>query len=647
MNNNQYRPDIDGLRAIAVLAVVIHHLSASILPGGFVGVDVFFVISGYLITSQIYKEAANGTFSIKQFYKRRINRIVPALLTVVVVTLICGILILSPADLVRLSASSVYSIVGLSNVYFWREYGNYFAGNASEAPLLHTWSLGVEEQFYVIWPLLLLGLIKLNRRYTAVVILLLTVCAIVVSEIAVGIVASASYYLLPTRFFELMIGGLLSVIVIHRCPASKNQSRICLFVGLALIGGSLFWLNKSSSFPGINALWPCLGATLVIWAGSAQSVASRILTNRPMVFIGLISYSLYLWHWPFIAFLNYLHISIGPLIGAVVFLGSILLAWLSWKFIEVPMRRTGASASFLRISIQRFAIPVVALLSISTVTAHMKGFSARFDPSVADFELAVAAKPDALRSGCHVPTAMYDTPPNERCRLGAVKPHGDGILIGDSFANHFTGMVDVMAKAEGISLMDYTLDGCPPILGYNTGKASAYVEKCRKRNDAAYAKVAASRFSRVVLGASWPKEREAGEQLMTSIDLLLKTGAKVTVILSNESIERASSCPIRRVMYGLSGTCDGTQRGVPEYFSEVKTRFPVVHFIDPNQVICRNEKCSPTKEGVLLYRDNVHLNDIGSRLIGKSLVRMGETLQWQCNHWCDFSAVKIVAYGAF
>jgi peptidoglycan/LPS O-acetylase OafA/YrhL len=626
MYNYTYRPDIDGLRAIAVLSVLIHHLNASILPGGFIGVDVFFVISGYLITSQIYKEVNNGTFSVKQFYKRRINRIVPALLLVIAVTLSIGILMLSPADMVRVSRSAVYSILGLSNVYFWREYGNYFAGNASEAPLLHTWSLGVEEQFYIIWPLLLIGIIRLSRRYISVVLMALTVCAIVVSEFAVGYVASASYYLLPTRFFELMMGGLLSFLVISRPPSTAYQAGLGLVGGLALIVASLFWLDKSSNFPGVNAVWPCLGAALVIWAGNVHSPFSRILTNRPMVFIGLISYSLYLWHWPIIAFINYMNIPIGLIVGINVFAASIFLAWLSWKFLEIPMRRTGANLSFLRVGIQRFAIPVLALVSITVVTAYMQGFSGRFDPRVAAFELAVAAKPDVLRNGCHVPTAMYHLQPDDKCRLGVAKPDKDGILIGDSFANHFTGMVDVMAKAEGISLMDYTLDGCPPILGYDNGKAPAYVERCRKRNVAAYAIVAASRYSRVVLGASWPKEAKAGEQLTASIDRLLKTGARVTVILSNESIERASTCPIRQVMYGNSQACDGYRRGAPEYFSEIKARFPMVHFIDPNRVICSAQKCSPTMEGILLYRDNVHLNDIGSRLIGKSLVRMGETL---------------------
>ena len=247
MNQNQYRPDIDGLRAIAVISVLIHHLNASFLPGGFVGVDIFFVISGFLITSHIHKETSDKTFTLKQFYKRRINRIIPALVTVVVASFAVGAVILSPVDLVRLTKSSIYVILGISNIFFWQEYGNYFGGNASEAPLLHTWSLGVEEQFYAVWPLLILILIKLNRRGLIVgVFAILTIGAIAVSEIAIGIFTSASYYLIPSRFFELMIGGLLSLVIVYKRPLSRFYSGLSYISGFILIGCSLFFLNKQT-----------------------------------------------------------------------------------------------------------------------------------------------------------------------------------------------------------------------------------------------------------------------------------------------------------------------------------------------------------------------------------------------------------------
>lgn len=626
MNKNQYRPDIDGLRAIAVLSVLFDHLSATLLPGGFVGVDIFFVISGYLITSQVYKEVCGGSFSIQQFYKRRINRIAPALVTVILATIIVGSVLLSPADLVRLGKSAIYAMLGLSNVFFWREYGNYFAGNAGEAPLLHTWSLGVEEQFYVVWPLLILALAKLSRRHMASALAVLTIVAVVVSEAGTNIAASASYYLLPTRFFELMMGGLLALLVSHNQSASRFFSTLSLIAGLSLIGGSLFLLNMFSFFPGVNALWPCLGSVLIIWSGTNPQSISRLLTNKPMVFVGQISYSLYLCHWPIIAFLNYSNIRIGPTVGLLVVLSSIAMAWLSWRFVEIPMRRTGISLSFLRVFIRRFAIPVVALLSIELAMAYTGGLPKRFNPRVAEFEKAIGAKPEVLRDGCHVPTAMYSTPPNNKCRLGIEKAELDGILIGDSFANHFSGMVDLMAKAEGRAFMDYTMDGCPPIFGYDTGKGSAYAERCIKRNETIYALLAKNHYPRVILAGSWPRDKKAGEQLATSIEMILKTGSKLTVILANEAIDRASSCPTRRLMYGTAESCVGPKNGPPAYFTEIESRFPNVHFIDPNLVICHGNVCDPVLDETPLYRDDAHLNDVGARLIGKFLMKMGERI---------------------
>lgn len=626
MNKNQYRPDIDGLRAIAVLSVLLHHLSPTILPGGFVGVDIFFVISGYLITLQIYKEVCEKSFSVKNFYKRRINRIIPVLIAVISATFIAGMFLLAPVDLIKLGKSTIYAMLGLSNIFFWREYGNYFAGNSSEAPLLHTWSLGVEEQFYLIWPLIIILLSRLSRAWMASVLLFLAICAVLVSEMGVNIAASASYYLLPSRIFELMIGGLLAFFVANKRSASQGFAIFWFLIGILLILYSILSLDKSSSFPGLNAITPCLGAALIIWSGTNQQPVHWILTNRVMVSIGLISYSLYLWHWPIIAYLNYVNINISVAVVVFVVVSSFFLAWLTWKFIEIPMRMTGVSLSFSNVFIRRFAIPVLVVFSMGFAMVYTSGLPKRFSPRVAEFEKAIETKPDVLRNGCHVPTAMYGTPPNDKCRLGIKKVELDGVLIGDSFANHFSGMIDLMAKAEGKSFMDYTMDGCPPILGFDTGKGAAYSGRCIKRNDAVYSLLTSNRYTHVILASSWPRDEKAGEQLVESIEIILKVGSKLTVILANESIDRASSCPIRRLMSGSVELCQGPRNGYPLYFNEIKSRFPSVHFLDPNRVICRGDFCDPVLDDIPLYRDDVHLNDMGARLVGKHLIDMGEKI---------------------
>lgn len=625
-NKATYRPDIDGLRAIAVLSVFFHHLNASLFPGGFVGVDIFFVISGFLITSQVYSEVKEGKFLFRNFYKRRINRILPALAIVSLVTLCVGLIVLSPLDLVRFVKSLLFAMIGVSNIFFWREYGNYFAAKSTEAPLLHTWSLGVEEQFYLIWPLIIMGLCRIGRPYRTGILAIMTLGGIALSEVALRIVASASYYMLPTRFFELMLGGCVALTVPNKISESTRFSNVCKLLGFILIGYSLIFLSPSSSFPGINALWPCLGAALLIVAGTNKTAASRLLASRPLVVIGLISYSLYLWHWPIIAYLHYLEIEMGVGVAIVVVAVALLLAWLSWKFVETPVRRQGNELSFSRACYRWFVIPFLGFLVITLSAVYSGGFPLRFNPLVAELEKSVQARPDQIRSLCHVPTALYKTPPNSQCRLGIEKNSVDGILVGDSYANHFTGMVDVIAKASSLSLMDYTMDGCPPILGYDTGKSALYVANCKARNEAIYAMIRSNHYRLVILAATWPRELNIGQQLMSSIEEVLKTGTKLTIILSNEGIKDANSCSIRELMYGKQKNCLGVPQGSPSYFSEVKKHYPQVHFVDPNQIICDEKKCRPMLGNTLLYRDGGHLNDIGSRLIGESLLQRGVRL---------------------
>ena len=295
---------------------------------------------------EIYPEAAEGQFSFKQFYKRRINRIVPALIAVLAATGMLGIILLSPADLVRLAKCTVASVLSVSNIFLWREYGNYFFANAAEAPLLHTWSLGVEEQFYLVWPVITVGLARLRPKHAAILLAAMACAGLIASEFALNRVASSSYYLLPTRFFELMIGGLLVLPVFERPLPNIYVSHLCRLLGYSLIACSLFYLDSSSPFPGINALLPCCGAAFIIFAGKIPLAASRLLTARPMVFIGLISYSLYLWHWPIIAYLNYLNIEIGAATASAALAAAFLFAWASWKYIETPLRRGGNSLAF-------------------------------------------------------------------------------------------------------------------------------------------------------------------------------------------------------------------------------------------------------------------------------------------------------------
>ncbi|MDR6956735.1 peptidoglycan/LPS O-acetylase OafA/YrhL [Pseudomonas brassicacearum] len=625
MPHTQYRLDIDGLRSVAVIAVLIHHLNASLLPGGFVGVDIFFVISGFLITSQVFSEIKQNTFSLKRFYQRRINRIVPAVATVLLASVVAGAFILSPADLTRLNVSALFSLLGISNIYIWMRYGNYFASDASEAPLLHTWSLGIEEQFYVIWPLLILVLYRLAPRYVLPVLGVGIVAAVGFSEYATNVFATASYYLLPTRFFELMLGGALGLYLYQPRSLGRRAAQGYALAGAGLISFSLFALSPDAPFPGLNALIPCLGAALLILAG-ASDFRSRLLTNRPMVFIGLISYSLYLWHWPLIAYLNYLGIDITFPVGLSLMGVAISLSWCSWRYIEVPFRRTGARMPFSRVVTRRFLAPALGLAVLATLSVQWQGFPQRFTPEVSTLEAMTLVEPNKLRAGCHMPNARYSTEPNPDCQLGARKAQIDGLMVGDSFANHFTGMVDILAESNGIQLMDYTLDSCPPIFDHSAEISAAYGTRCVERNKRVFELIERNHYPYVVLAGAWPRDATAGAIIEASLQRVADNTGQVIVILSNQNIDNAATCPIRRLMFGTDRGCSAPLNITEPYWGGIQARLTQVRFIDPNRVICPAGLCSPIIDGQLLYRDDAHLNDVGSRFIGRTLRDLGFSL---------------------
>jgi peptidoglycan/LPS O-acetylase OafA/YrhL len=626
-----YRPDIDGMRAIAVLSVVLFHISKSFVPGGYVGVDLFFVISGYLITLHVYIQVLAGEFSFGEFYKRRINRIVPALFALIAGVSLTGLFVLSPFDLIRLFKSAFYASIGVSNIFFWREYGSYFSSGIDEASLLHTWSLGVEEQFYVLWPLALMVVVRLKpiHRYCGIGIALLA--AVAVSEIGMRSAASASYYLLPTRAFELLTGGSLAVFFFHRqSPLALRAANAFGSMGLLLVAGCFVVINDKVSFPGVNAIYPCLGAAMLIAAGSnCESWTARALSVKPLVFFGLISYSLYLWHWPLIAFANYRGINIDGTTGATIFLLSVLLAWASWRFVETPFRRSGSGMSFSSVALRRYLAPVGIVIFAFIGTAQSGGIPGRFDPRVPEYERIITTAPNELRSSCHSPTFYYDRKPTPSCVLGVKGRAPEILLIGDSFANHFTGMVDILAQNDRVTVTDYTMDGCLPVKGMGFGAQRSYAQKCKARNDFSYEYISANKFKYVILAGSWPVEGTAGSfsalqaGLKSSIETIAAAGSKLIIIVNNEPTGNAN-CPVRQLLSGGSASCDRRQAHHEmrdKMFVDLKAAYPAISFIDPNQAICSGGVCHSMLGDIPLYRDDVHLNDVGSRAIGTLLVQ--------------------------
>jgi len=627
-----YRPDIDALRAVAVLAVVIFHLARDVCPGGFVGVDVFFVISGYLITGQIYQGLAAKDFTLGGFYRRRVNRLLPALLVMLAVVFFAGLILLSAFDLTRLAKTALLSATGFSNVYLWKEYGNYFYSGSAEAPLLHTWSLAVEEQFYLIWPLVLMGLCRLPKRWLIPVLSAALLLFIALSESSVRYATSAAYFLLPSRFFEPLTGALLAVIVANlegrRFNASLSSA--CGIVGLLMIAWSCLMLTEATLFPGLNALPSTVGTALVIIGGLNRNSASfRMLAIKPLVFIGVMSYSIYLWHWPIIAYLTYYGVKLGTTGSLAVLACTLVLGWASWRFVEVPFRRSGSRLPPRAFFARRYATPVLGLLAVMAVCMKFDGFPQRWDQQVLVFDGIVSTKPNEIRAGCHVSTQQYRTLPNDSCVLGARSRKVEGLLIGDSYANHFTGMIDILAAHDGIALQDYTMDGCEPIIGFSNLRQASYADKCRSRTAFDYRLIGNHHYKYVILAAHWPQDENGivAKAMTRSVDLVLASGSKLVIVLSNQTIRDAATCPVRKLMYASDRNCAVRDLpDAPSYLRDIQKSHPEITFIDPNAVICDGKQCSPIVGNVPLYRDDGHLNDVGSRLIGTLLLQRGVSL---------------------
>jgi len=295
--HGEYRHDIDGLRGLAVLIVVLFHLKISSVSGGFVGVDVFFVISGFLITRLIYNDAKNGSFNFLRFYVRRIKRLFPALFVVVIATLIASFYILSPARFSDLAQSSMTSLLSVSNIYFFFT-ADYFGNVSYFTPLLHTWSLSIEEQFYLIWPAAIIGLLALksHRLWLPLSLVIAIITSLILAELYIAEKPSAAYYLLPFRLGEFAIGALIVFLPQIKNKLSAELLSIC---GIAAIFYAAIMFTDKTRFPGLMALVPTLGAAAIIYGGQGGWL-SKVLSLSPLTYIGKISYCLYLTHWPII-----------------------------------------------------------------------------------------------------------------------------------------------------------------------------------------------------------------------------------------------------------------------------------------------------------------------------------------------------------
>ncbi|MBP1296610.1 acyltransferase family protein [Bradyrhizobium elkanii] len=617
-----YRADIDGLRAIAVLSVMAFHFGG-LLPGGFTGVDVFFVISGYLITSQLAQEIHEGTFGLLGFYYRRIRRIVPALVVMLAVTLAAGKFLLMPGDYMALGASAAAAAFGASN-FFFLTHTDYFAQAADLMPLLHTWSLAVEEQFYLVWPLLLLLLVAGRKR--------LDVAAAIGALVIIGFGASlvwmdsdpkAAFFMAVPRAWELAIGALL--VFLPRLPASLRGASV---VGLALIIAG-FALIRSTSFPGLPALLPCVGAALVIWPKERPAGIDRWLgLLRPL---GLISYSLYLWHWP-VWVLYRMYINSGkPLVYEAIALAavSILLAVISWRFVEQPFRRLRLPPAK---TVQAGLAACMAIFCAGQFIHSEEGEPERVPEAYAMRSLEAMWEWPCPKQDAMPPLAAT------YCFFGKPwKTASRKVLVwGDSHAGHFAPIIEAAAKEQPDAFLLY--QGCPAVFGGHVNRVDPtipdYAAQCRSERENAIKLLANDPdIKLVILASSWgylprltsqdgtlPGDDKLDWFASGLTDLIERTqsdGRKFLIIgmvpqhqvdptpcaYAQSSLWRAPCRETeadRRTMRELSQATD-------RVFLKIAADHPNVETVIPRDALCDAAGCKSNLNGEFLYRDGGHI----------------------------------------
>lgn len=636
-----YRPDIDGLRALAVAAVVLFHYRVPGFTGGFVGVDVFFVISGYLITGLILKEMGEGRFSLRQFYERRIRRIFPALFAMLAVATIVAALLLFPTSFAGFGKSLLATAFFASNFEFWREAG-YFDVSADQKPLLHLWSIAVEEQFYLVFPALILLIGARSKAW-------LTLCIATVFVVSLGFSVwsarhanAAGYYLLPSRMWELMLGALLAVGA-TTTPEKFKLNEFAAVTGLALIGYSIACYSHSTPFPGAAALIPCAGAALIIAAGE-RTVLNRTLSLKPVVFVGLISYSLYLWHWPVYVFARAaLFRAPTPFETAALIALSVTLAIVSWRFIEQPFRsRNFRWPRPVLFRCAGLAMAATAACAAILVLAH--GLPQRFSPEIRSI-LAEASDHEPRIRECFGMNAD-DVRKGRLCPIGAKVQQASFLLWGDSHADALIPAVQSIAKQQGRGGLFAGTDSCPPLLGVKRADTA----KCAAFNDAVVKIATSKSIKDVILEARWAKnaegssfgqeppgrvrlyddisqgrtERETREVFYRGLDrtvaALTRVGKKVILVASVPEVgypvpaylAHAKLADPNATLTTRAAVYRERQKFVLWAFAQMRQRYSA-EVVYPDRVLCAAGACEVALNGRPLYRDAHHLSVFGAK----------------------------------
>ncbi len=651
-NHQHHRADIDGLRAIAILPVVLFHAGVAGLGGGFVGVDVFFVISGYLMSSLIASEMTQGEFSLLGFYGRRIRRIFPALFAMMLTCAIVAWFAFMPQELLYFARSMTAAALFISNIQFGKEAG-YFDIGAQMKPLLHTWSLAVEEQFYIGFPLIMILLHRLAPRRIVPVTLIALAASFAAGIGALNRDPTAAFYLSQYRVWELLIGVVLGLRAIPELRSETNR-QVLAATGLVLIGIAVFTFTETMAFPGFAAWLPCLGAACIIHARAGDGIVGRVLAQRPLIFLGLISYSLYLWHWPIIVFTRYFtgH-ELTPALRLVVIVASLVVAIASWHFIEKPFRKG-------RVLLTGRLLPTMAAVVLVGVTAGAGalvvmsgGAPGRLPADVRAIYAATYDRSNFYREGCfsesdHRGPSNADIENGRVCALGNLADLGPDFLVwGDSHAAAMAPAIDAAAAASGFGGMFAAHASCPPLTDVPLA-TNGDTRRCTAFNDAVRDLIREKHIPLVFMLAYWPKYVHQSElpnqgdyfdasvppsladystpvatALDTTLAQLKQEGVKVVLVM--DVPEMGHFVPEALAKAKLEGTSSdiapplsyiAERQALARSVLEKSAAKYDAMIVDPLPSFCDNDRCHASRGGVPLYIDADHITASAAKRLG-------------------------------
>lgn len=639
----KYRSDIDGLRAIAVLPVIFFHTGLAGFSGGFVGVDIFFVISGFLITSIILKEIRDDKFSVARFYERRIRRIFPALFPVIAFTLAIGAYLFDYRAFMDLGHSITATTLFASNILFWRESG-YFATTSLEKPLLHTWSLAVEEQFYILFPLMLVGINRFFKSSYLPWLIGIGFISLLMSAWGVYSYSGGAFYLMPSRAWELLAGSFVAIGAIPRL-GSRFLRNLLSLLGITLIFFSVGFYTETTLFPGHNAIAPVLGASLIIYSGvGGSSAISKLLSLSPLVFIGHISYSLYLWHWPLIVFAKYIlfrelsHIEISGVIFT-----TFIISVLSWKFIEQPFRGKEPIISDRKPLFALSVVVVIISVCIGLAIYIEKGFPQRSEWNTAIMKVNDDYDLERKQIEMYEKNAEEIHEGKMPLQIGASNNNPIFILWGDSHAAALIPAISEKSSQYRVSGFVTFHSSCPPVIGID--RVDRNFNEPRFNQSVINFIRYHQEIKTVILAAYWEEyytetvnKKLKGvdrtytitrsnlftEHLLKTVETLLGLGRKVVLVtpvpIYKYDVKRIYWWTKRR-----NEECSELQPTISEYhqknkevlglFREFETH-PKVKVVSPESMLFdQNGKALIMTNNGLLYRDNNHLSTYGAHFV--------------------------------